>query len=987
MENTIDTLQIEIESTSTDAQRGLTKLKNSLKKLTEMSDAVSKISNEGISKIKSLASGVESLSNAGNNPGLSKAIGELRKLTKMDFSNLSAGSDKISELAGKLDSVSNATSPSGGSPQKPVPEHTGGTPQSASGGEPVGVMNREWVQIVQEIDKANGSTAKLVERLGTTSSQAKLLRLQLEGARGKLAKALESGDNEQLVGAISRIQKLQAELKKVSVGARVLKALGASARTALAHISNVGKTLGSKFSNAVKNATKKMNGLIRSMVRIAMYRAIRFLFSQITKAFKEGTVNAYQYSKAIGGELASSMDSITTNMLYFKNSISSITAPLINALAPAIDYVTGKAVELSNTLAQLFAKLSGASSWMKAVKVQTEYAEAAGDAADAAKGLTAGFDELNVLSANDGKSSMDYSSMFEEVPIEGTMTSWLDRLKRSIAEGDWSGIGATLGEKVNSLFSNINFAQIGTNIGTGIQSAFEFVYAFFDNIDFGRAGSNIAAGLNNMFEQIDFALVGRTFGQKWTVIVDTLHGFVTTLDWAKIGTSISDIINGWFEEVDMIKTVQTIQNLAISLMETLKQTIRNTDWYSIGTEIIDGITSIDLASLLGQLGSMVSDAVNMVLDLLLAIIIETDWVELVQNIRDGVLACVESVDWLNLLEKIGAIIATTAVQIPGLIVEAMRSHMEQIADFFKSIGLDGVAGFFQGISDAMADAETWLKNNFVDPVVNWVKNLLGIHSPSTVFAEIGGFLTEGLFKGLSDTWSTITNFFEEKTTEIKNKMSETWTNIKENASEKWSEIKTSLGETWTNIKSDATDAFTSMKNQISEIWDNLKGHISDAIENISNKVSDMVSAISTGVSTAKSWLSSAVSAASDAIRSVKSTLSSIGSKVSNAVGNVIDKITGYASGGFPEVGELFIAREAGAEMVGTIGGRTAVANNDQIVQGIYEGVLAAMQASSGGSGNFDVKVYLDGKQITAAVEKRQRERGAMIYSGGVLNGI
>lgn len=313
--------------------------------------------------------------------------------------------------------------------------------------------------------------------------------------------------------------------------------------------------------------------------------------------------------------------------------------------------------------------------------------------------------------------------------------------------------------------------------------------------------------------------------------------------------------------------------------------------------------------------------------------------------------------------------------------------MEQIADFFKSIGLDGVAGFFQGISDAMADAETWLKNNFVDPVVNWVKNLLGIHSPSTVFAEIGGFLTEGLFKGLSDTWSTITNFFEEKTTEIKNKMSETWTNIKENASEKWSEIKTSLGETWTNIKSDATDAFTSMKNQISEIWDNLKGHISDAIENISNKVSDMVSAISTGVSTAKSWLSSAVSAASDAIRSVKSTLSSIGSKVSNAVGNVIDKITGYASGGFPEVGELFIAREAGAEMVGTIGGRTAVANNDQIVQGIYEGVLAAMQASSGGSGNFDVKVYLDGKQITAAVEKRQRERGAMIYSGGVLNGI
>ncbi len=42
-----------------------------------------------------------------------------------------------------------------------------------------------------------------------------------------------------------------------------------------------------------------------------------------------------------------------------------------------------------------------------------------------------------------------------------------------------------------------------------------------------------------------------------------------------------------------------------------------------------------------------------------------------------------------------------------------------------------------------------------------------------------------------------------------------------------------------------------------------------------------------------------------------------------------------------EVGQLFIAREAGAEMVGSIGGRTAVANNDQIVEGIYQGVAAA----------------------------------------------
>ena len=68
--------------------------------------------------------------------------------------------------------------------------------------------------------------------------------------------------------------------------------------------------------------------------------------------------------------------------------------------------------------------------------------------------------------------------------------------------------------------------------------------------------------------------------------------------------------------------------------------------------------------------------------------------------------------------------------------------------------------------------------------------------------------------------------------------------------------------------------------------------------------------------------------------------------VGDAVGGVVDffkGIFGFASGGFPDAGQLFIARESGAEMVGSMGGHTAVANNDQIVEGIREGVEAAME--------------------------------------------
>nr|DAK97417.1 MAG TPA: minor tail protein [Caudoviricetes sp.] len=77
------------------------------------------------------------------------------------------------------------------------------------------------------------------------------------------------------------------------------------------------------------------------------------------------------------------------------------------------------------------------------------------------------------------------------------------------------------------------------------------------------------------------------------------------------------------------------------------------------------------------------------------------------------------------------------------------------------------------------------------------------------------------------------------------------------------------------------------------------------------------------------------------LESIKHTLwdlSPIGALV-----NLGKKIFGFASGGFPDAGQLFIAREAGAEMVGSLGGHTAVANNDQIVDGIREGVEAAME--------------------------------------------
>lgn len=94
------------------------------------------------------------------------------------------------------------------------------------------------------------------------------------------------------------------------------------------------------------------------------------------------------------------------------------------------------------------------------------------------------------------------------------------------------------------------------------------------------------------------------------------------------------------------------------------------------------------------------------------------------------------------------------------------------------------------------------------------------------------------------------------------------------------------------------------------------------------------------------------------------------------------RIMTKAVGGFVQSGQMFIAREAGAELVGSIGNRTAVANNDQIVesvsQGVYEAVLAAM---GGGQSQGDIVIQIDGRELLRASQTAERNRGYNIGMG------
>ena len=90
----------------------------------------------------------------------------------------------------------------------------------------------------------------------------------------------------------------------------------------------------------------------------------------------------------------------------------------------------------------------------------------------------------------------------------------------------------------------------------------------------------------------------------------------------------------------------------------------------------------------------------------------------------------------------------------------------------------------------------------------------------------------------------------------------------------------------------------------------------------------------------------------------------------------------FAEGGFPQQGQMFIAREAGAELVGDIGGSTAVANNDQIVTAVSDGVYRAVSQAMSERGGQRVSLRVDGRRMSEAMDLASKKRGLAFGTGG-----
>lgn len=252
------------------------------------------------------------------------------------------------------------------------------------------------------------------------------------------------------------------------------------------------KRAGNDMKDSGKSAEKGSHGIDKywaALKRVAFYRGVRAVIRSITDAFKTGITNMYQWSKVMDGTFAKSMDRIATSTLYLKNSLGAMMAPIINTLAPIIDYVVDGLVWIINHVNMLFAALSGSSTYTAAKKVATTWGDASKDvasntkkAADDIKRTILGFDEINKLekqNANIGSgggglsgSSNNFASMFEQRPVNSTVKNIADVIRNTLGPVfDFVGDHLDTILKVVGLVGSALLAlKIGSKFSTGLNN-------------------------------------------------------------------------------------------------------------------------------------------------------------------------------------------------------------------------------------------------------------------------------------------------------------------------------------------------------------------------------------------------------------------------------------------------------------------------------------------------------------------------------------
>ena len=789
--------------------------------------------------------------------------------------------------------------------------------------------------------------------------------LNIQGQATAASSAVDTlvGKLEQLSSTLERIAKL-SKTAFSNMGANIDTGKFDALSERLDDIVDKMNQMSGKSGNAsveIKETTKQVSSLGtaagksggffekfgKSIGRIAFYRLLRTAIKAVGDAFKEGLQNAYAFSKLHGGPLANAMDKITKSSTIMKNQLGAAFGGLITAIAPVITFLTNLLTRFATFLTQIFALLGGQNTYKVATDGFSDIEQAAGGAGGAVKGLLAPWDELNVIGqekgGGGGASALDAAAgMFEyaEMPewlsnlwedsgipesIERIKESW-NLLVETIKNGDFAfgietfvlGPLRTTIDTLNGIVTILRGIMSGDLwlVGVGVtQSIFDSkintvlipLVQTFDAV-FGTDLTNIVLGFKNFMDDMFKFLaspkftggvktnIQNAFKKAWGFVKKT-WGTVSTWFKTKVITPVTNFFKKAWEDIT------GFFSSAWNGIKKVWQSVSN--WFN--QKVVQPIKNF-FSPIVEWLSGFFRGAWIIIKGIWIVV---KDWfrtnvTEPLKKIFSAVWEAIKGFaksTWDSIKAVWGAVTAWFKEKVITPLKAAWTVFKDAVVKVFSTM--------WESIKTAAIKFALYILDNIAEPIA--LAFAESVDSIKYVFSICWIALKNGV--------AGVLNFFIDKI----NKVIE-WLN---KIGPKFAKI---TGDTWTDIEKIgrvATESFDTVGKKSDEAANTVK----KAFKGMHNKLESELSVQPTIKFKYQNR---------DA--QIRLTAKLTNGKIVG-IGNVRleqnEQYEHYAEGGFPQTGQLFVANEAGPEMVGRIGNQTAVANNDQIVAGVSAGVAEA----------------------------------------------
>ena len=763
---------------------------------------------------------------------------------------------------------------------------------------------------------------------------------------------------------------------------------------------NAGRRLLSLYENTtligrgLSSLKDKLSGLSSKFTqtsRMVKSMVLSMLFMQLMSGMGETLQSFAKQSAVVNNDLSLLASSFT----YLKSSILSAFQPLLSYITPILTSIVNTVADAFNKLAEFFAYLTGQTTFEKAVYTQKDYSASLDQSAASAKELQnvlLGFDEITKLDDNSGSSGSGSSGNgLNTGNWKTTKVDISSSLADSIKSGNWEAVGKALGDKINSALGSIDWSSVqkkcnsiaekiadflngaveetdwnlvGSTLGNGINTILGAINTFQKKFDFKKWGESLAETLNSTLSTTDWSLAGDTLGTAVQNVIDTGFGFAKTFDWKKAGESASKTVNNFFGAIDFKEGGKTFGEGVKGVLNSISTFFDEVDWDSIGTDLVDAITSVDWIGIItGAIKAVISVA--------------GAFYKLVLAIWDAIINQIKSTDWSDQAQKIWEGIKDVWAKLKDTALEVGLKLKNTLSDIWESI--KSLWGDSENKSlPIAAKLSAALDEETVGKIKDWATDKLQDWKDKTAILTATVATTPAAirqwWKDRADQWKDkISKFSVNSVTTIQN--IKTWWN---NRSAQWKNkiSKFSVNsvttiqsiKTWWNNRSaqwkNKTVRFTIVAATSAQALKNgFRSAINTVIGWINTYIIDNLNKLSWKINPIRYY---------DIIHGKYKTLFD-----GTTIGFNVGHISTFATGGFPEDG-LFMANHG--ELVGKFSnGKTAVANNAQIVEGIEAGVYRAVTAANSGGGKSGgntpvINVYVGGKQVTDVVIKDINDR-------------